>query len=458
MAIQRSIRSRLFSVNIKDIFNSCISISSIGVIKDIAKIAIPEALNQIISTSELNLIFLITSVKGTQSQLSALGSVVYLIWFLISLIYFGMTGISSLTSKAWGIEDKDEISNITFNGTLAMLAVYLLCIPIILLLKSGLLIFMNLPADETELVSELLPPILIAYMFRIPMWGFLGTFLGMGLTSHNTLIVLSYIPLESLLLYLSFSKLGFSQAVPLAIAIASIIGSTTGYIIFLYRIGHIYLKPQLSLMLRIAKIGIPMSLTSLVFSGIYVVMLPIISSQGSYNLAGISLGQRIETVIWVLGAGAYSTALALTGQFTARREREKLENYLRAILWLSFIIYLPLEISVIFISTSILKHITPDIHTLISSYSYLGYTAIFGFFMILEMIASAVLIALENTTPYMLVRVTCDILRPFLAVLLIKPLNSDGIWLSINLSNLFAGLILTLLAIRELKKKALLKD
>jgi len=75
-----------------------------------------------------------------------------------------------------------------------------------------------------------------------------------------------------------------------------------------------WLKPRMSVLATIAKIGAPAAATGVAFSAIYVVLTRITTQFGTPALAALGLGFRIESVVYVVSVGMGAAVAAIVGQ------------------------------------------------------------------------------------------------------------------------------------------------
>ena len=150
--------------------------------------------------------------------------------------------------------------------------------------------------------------------------------------------------------------------------------------------------------------------------------------------------------------GLYSAAVALVGRSIGAKRFELINPYLRVMLWGGFALNLIISLILIFKGMDLLRLVTPSERVAQLAYSYLFYTALMSYFMVLEGVYSAVLVAMARTVPLMIIDGLFNFSRLPLLTLLIPKLSVDGIWLSINLSNVLKGVSLAVIAMYLLER------
>ncbi len=434
-------------------------------VTEVFKVAFPAMLNQLIMSLEMTLVIFLASVFFSEGDVAALGGAVYVFWLDFSVLYFGAVGISSITSRAFGEGDKVRVGRVTASGALLMFLTQALITGLYVAgLNDPLLHWMGFSGGLANEVDGLLKAFMTVFLVRSVIWAFSSALMGVGRTDKMTLSTLAYlIPEQIVMVAMFYLRYPLEVALFWGFAVGAVIGAFVTYALLrgegieLFGKGFKDLKVTLMDWWEIIRIGVPSSISSILFSLVYVLMLPYISSFGKEVLASLAIAQRVETVIWMVAWGLYSAAVALVGRSIGSKRFELIDPYLRVMLWGGFLLNLLVSLVLVFKGMDLLGLVTPSEKVAQLAYSYLFYTAIMSYFMVLEGVYSAVLVAMARTVPLMLIDSLFNFSRLPLLTLLIPKLSVDGIWLSINLSNVLKGVSLAVVAtymLENLKRRA----
>jgi Na+-driven multidrug efflux pump len=90
-------------------------------------------------------------------------------------------------------------------------------------------------------------------------------------------------------------------------------------------------RPNLRLVLKALRIGLPHATTGVMFCLVFVGLTPMVTRFGSSALAAMGIGQRLETVIYSVLAGLAVACTALVGQSLGARRPQQAE----IVVWLA---------------------------------------------------------------------------------------------------------------------------
>ncbi len=208
----------------------------------------------------------------------------------------------------------------------------------------------------------------------------------------------------------------------------------------------------------IVKVGIPTGLQSFMFTSIAIVITRIVAEWGPVAIAIQRLGAQIESVTWMSADGiSLATNTFVAQNYGAKKESRIKKGYFIALAFASSIglftgfmlIFFGREIFGIFIKEKEAIEIG------------VGYARIIGIsevFMSIEAISGGAFNGFKLTKYPSAVSITFNLLRIPGAILLssFAMLGLNGVWLSISLSSVFKGTVLTLMFLHYMKKIKLL--
>lgn len=205
----------------------------------------------------------------------------------------------------------------------------------------------------------------------------------------------------------------------------------------------VFSKPNTKDMGEITKIGLPISIQSMMFTGISMVISRIIAGFGDQAIAVQKVGSQIESISWMTAEG-FSAAV---NSFVAQNHGAG--NYVRVkkgyqvsmvvvvawgIICTALLVFLPGPIFQIFL---------PQEEVLPMGINYLQILGFSQLFMCVEIATQGAFGGLGKTIPPSAVSITCSVARIPLAMLLsMTVLGLSGIWWSISITSIAKGIIL----------------
>jgi len=239
-------------------------------------------------------------------------------------------------------------------------------------------------------------------------------------------------------------------------ALASVIASVIGFIVLLLFIkqGKLNLKLNLTvvkkldskLIWKIIKIGLPLSISGILFSLVYFFINRIATQFGDEAVAAMGIGNRCESISFLICFGASMATSTLVGQNLGAKNTERAEKSG----WVAMLYtgIFTLIISVLFITIpGTLSRIfikDPTVESMVIDYIViLGLSQIF---MAAEIVFEGAFSGAGDTMPPMIVGTSLSVLRIPLAYFLCFPLNLGpaGIWWSITLTSIVKGILISI--------------
>lgn len=216
---------------------------------------------------------------------------------------------------------------------------------------------------------------------------------------------------------------------------------------------HIFSKPNKKDMMQINKIGLPISLQSMMFTGISMIISRIVAGFGDQAVAVQKVGSQIESISWMTAEGFSAAVNSFVAQNYgagnyARVKKGYNVSMLVVIAWGIFcttvLVFFPEPIFQIFI---------PEAEVLPMGVNYLRILGLSQLFMCMEIATQGAFGGLGKTIPPSVVSITLSIVRIPMAVMLsMTALELSGIWWSISITSILKGVILVAWFVIFLKK------
>ncbi len=350
--------------------------------KRILHLAIPAALNNFLDTIQL-LVDLLMVGQLSPEAIAAVGlsgQLIILIYAFLSTFY---TGVNTLVSRFYGSKNFEEGDKAVFNIGIVSL---IFSFPFFLYTRyAGDTFFLLMGADEK--VLNLGVDYIFTLSYSIPFL-FLGSVLYSGLTASGDTKTPLFIGIFTNLLNtglnycLIFGNCGFPQlevkGAGIATAVSYILEVIIYILVFLTGVRKIKINPKFSFKLikRALKVGIPAGIEKVLSFLSFLLFVKIVSSFGTYILAGYQIGLRIEGLAFMPGFGFAVSAMVLVGQYLGAgkpdyAEKSVLETLKIASLFMGFI-----GIILLIFSKEISSIFTNDPKTIEASSLYLKIVAI----------------------------------------------------------------------------------
>lgn len=206
---------------------------------------------------------------------------------------------------------------------------------------------------------------------------------------------------------------------------------------------HILSKPNKKDMRQINKIGLPISLQSMMFTGISMIISRIVAGFGDQAVAVQKVGSQIESISWMTAEGFSAAVNSFVAQNYgagnyARVKKGYNISMLVVIAWGIFcttvLVFFPEPIFQIFI---------PEAEVLPMGVDYLRILGLSQLFMCMEIATQGAFGGLGKTIPPSVVSITLSIIRIPMAVMLsMTALELSGIWWSISITSILKGVLL----------------
>jgi putative MATE family efflux protein len=386
-------------------------------------------------------------------DLAAVVSATFLIWFIYVLSDVISVGTVALVSRYVGAKEETKAGYIARQAYLFAI-VSSLILAIFMILVGGRYAF-NLMGTESEVTRLGINFVRIVFagttfLFLIETFG--ACFRGSGDTKTPMKVLLVSlslnIALDPLLIFGigPFPRMGTSGA-----ALATFLSWGTAAVIYLILIIRGRLRFTFSLLpkfnldfsvvQKILKIGVPLSVSGILFIVVYIFLNRVTATFGTEAIAALGIGNRMESLSFLTCFGFSQAAAALVGQNLGAKKPERAEKCawrtVRIVVlitgFISIMFFLfPRWISSFFIS---------DPKVIKMAIDYLRILALSQVFMALEIVLEGSFSGAGNTIPPMTVSIPGSILRIPLAYLIaiFWGVGVDGIWWAITLTTIAKG-------------------
>ena len=419
----------------------------------ILKVALPATL-----TFMMNMLFHLIDAfwvgKLGAEAMAALSAAGMFTWILYSIGSLGQVGVQALVSQSVGAgEDRTAKNSIMAGLILHIVVAILILIPIYYFRYK---IFSLLGLEKAVLLGciEYLVPFCFGMGFFFLSMVATSAFYALGDTKTPAIVLGTSLFINAILdplLILGwgpFPQLGLFGA-GVATAIAKI-ANTIWIIVLLKKRGLLTrdvfgdMERCFRLVLKVASLGSPIAANGVLFGGVYMVLVKILSYFGTVPIASLGIAHRIEGVAWFTCVGFSIGAAALAGQLTGAGYKDRAVSAIWGITLRLSIIMVGISLIYIFFGAKITRIFINDPFVITEGGRYLLIIGFFEIFMAWEVVFSEVMGAVGSPSSSFLIGTPISLMRiPFAWFFAIHlGMGVTAVWWVIALTTLAKGVAL----------------
>ena len=424
--------------------------------RTLIKLALPVTLGMLMEVALSTTHYFWLGKLGPTAQ-DAITSSMIVIWTVIASTSIVSVGITALVSRNVGAGNQDTAAYFIKQGLALAVIVGLIAGVAGNLFSKPLLVFMK-ASDETIRLGT---PYLRIFFAAAVLLYILETCYASLRASGNTktpaligmMVVTINLVLDPLLIFGigPFPKLGVTGA-SIATATAYLIGAATSLtLIYRGKLGYPApsFKPlMLSLkdMLKIVRIGLPMSGHQLVFVIVYWFLIMIVHRFGESAGAAMGIGNRMESFSYMLCQGISLAASAMVGQNLGAKKPDRAARSAWQAVGLGLIVTFGVSIFFLTLSSSIASVFSNSPEVIKIAKDYLVILALSQFTMAVEIILEGAFAGAGDTIPPMVAMLPFHLLRIPLAYYLCFVLGwgINGVWWTLTITTTIKAIILAL--------------
>ena len=400
------------------------------------------------------------------NAVAAVGAAAFLEWLVYDLMTITSTGCATLVAQFHGAGSDEGLDVVRESFWLSLLVSCLLMV-VLFLATPAIFTFMGLRGEIHQLAMDYFMVFIIGFPVLYIMMIQGQVLVSCGGAKSRTVVMLSIVALNIVLdpfLILGwgiFPRLGVSGA-----AIATVSSQIVGVVVYhliLTRRGHVPRLASLSKLStkyvrKILSIGLPTAATNVVWTIVFPLLTPIVTTFGMAPLAGMSIATRIEGFPFYFGLG-FSIAIAtLVAQSYGRGDKAEVRKIARRGTLLITLVLVPVSLAFIFMPTQLVGILSNDPEVIAEGAEYLRIVGYFELFMGWELVLEGAFNGLGNTQPYMWIRVPLTLARIPLAYLFAINLEMgvSGVWWAISITTLLKGVLVPIAFVVNKKNRQLL--
>ncbi len=199
-----------------------------------------------------------------------------------------------------------------------------------------------------------------------------------------------------------------------------------------------------SLLWRVARVGIPISISGIIFSIVYLILSRVAAPFGDHVVASFRVGQLIESVSFMICFGFAQATASMVGQNLGAKLPDRAEKSAWTAISMISVVTIVLSFMFYFLARPITTIFTTDSSTVTAAVYYLKIMALSQLFMGFEVVFEGAFSGAGDTFPPMIISVIGTTLRIPLAVIMVDSLGLGytGIYWAITVSTVLKGIVI----------------
>jgi len=442
-----------------------IDLTNGSILSKLLIVAIPTLLTSIVQmTYNLTDMFWVGKVGSMgldpKEAIAGVGTAGYFPWFGFGIIMLAKIGTSVKVSHAAGANDVESASRYGNNG---MVIMFVLAIVYSLLGFFGKDLYVSIfNSDNANVVSYATDYLGVISLFGMSYFMvnlFNGIYDGLGLTIIAFAITASGLVLNIILdpIFIldeinifdlhTITGLGMGvKGAAIATGISQSFILLTYLVVFIskYRPIHINFKKYVNIQTikEILKIGAPVSIQSMIFTMISVVLGVMVTSFGATPMAIQRLGSQIEALAWMIASGFQVALASYVGQNFGAKNFERVRKGYVTSMRLLIPYGIGVNIVLFVFARQLIGIFLQDEEALRIGQTYLEILSFSQVFMIIELATAGAFNGLGKTKIPSGVGIIGNAMRIPLGYALSLSLGFAGIWWAVSLSSVFKGVVL----------------
>ena len=377
------------------------------------------------------------------NAVASVGSSSFFIGLGYSINALVVIGTGIKVSHALGKNEDNEVKSYINSGTLINLVLGIIYALVLIFLGKYFIGFLNLGNEVVEKGANLYlavsAPMLFFSFFNLMYIRILGSYgHNSGALKISAIGILINIILDPIFIYtFKFGVLGAAAATLVANIVMFILFRITSNGLFKFDFGVGIDKNKVS---EIIRLGFPMSFQRILFTLVNIILARIISMFGSDAIAGQKIGLQIESVTFMIIGGLNGAIASFTGQNFGAKKYDRIIKGYHTSLKIGVVYAIITSIIFILIPEYIVTIFIRDANTIKIASMYLQIIAYSQIFSAIEMVSNGMFTGLGMPNIPATISIIFTVLRIPMALIFIKYLGVNGVWLSISVSSVLKGI------------------
>lgn len=391
---------------------------------------------------------------GTEA-VAAVGTAGFFTWLAMACILIPKIGAEVGVAQSTGQKDMNGVRLYIKHSIQLGIGLAIIYGAIMLVFRRELIGFFNL-GDEMIIQDAINYLIIVTFGFIFYFLNPIYTAIYNGHGDSKTPFIINSIGLIANLVLDPILIMGIGPFPRLGVvgaAIATVIAQAIATLVFMIKANrdkvlfgdvHIFQRPDLHIMRRIVRLGLPSALQSGLFSIISMFVARIIANWGATPIAVQKVGSQIEAISWMT-AGGFQTAMStFIGQNYGAGRWERVQRGYRTGMMIVSCIGVFATALLYFGARPLFSIFIQEEEAILLGIDYLKILGLSQLFMCIEITTAGAFNGLGKTLPPSIVGIVFNALRiPAAIILSTTGLGLNGIWWAISISSILKGIVLT---------------
>lgn len=388
--------------------------------------------------------------------LAAVISSIFVIWMIYSTLQIVSIGVTAMVSRAVGEGRPDHAAYVANQALWWGLGLAAVLTAVGYYITPWFFDIMNTEPDVTEAGIKYLRIGFLGSTFLLLKEVYGAIFQASGDTRRpmitNLVAVSLNIVLDPILIFGLFG-LPRLETVGAAIATISAYASASLIYTFFIKAGKLRIpmrlamprKPDVGLLRRIVKIGLPPSIGDIIFCTVYLFLNEIVAGYGTFAIAALGIGNRLESINYMVAHGFGIASATLVGQNLGANQPERAERsawYTAGIVavWTGLV-----GLAFVLLRAPLADLFLNDAQAQNALHTYLILLGATQIFMGVEIVLYFGFTGAGNTLPPTLISIPGSILRIPIAWWMgeVLGLGLDGVWWAITITMVLRGIAIS---------------
>lgn len=424
-----------------------------SIVKGLTGLAFPIMLTSFLQMA-YNLTDMIWIGRVGSDAVSAVGIASMLIWLSAGVVMIPRVGGQVCMARAIGSGNETEAKKYAKTSFQIAIVLGLLYGTAMIVFNKQLIDFFNI--DSQKIITDSGYYVYIAggmIVFNFLNQIFTGSWTALGksvVTLRATLVGLSInIVLDPILIFGvgPIPKLGVAGA-----AMATVLAQVIVLLVFLIitlKDKHIlgtmneWTKFENQLAGKIVKIGLPVGIQSVLFTGIAMVISRMVTSFGDAAIAIQKVGTQIESISWMTAEGFGTAVNTMIAQNHGAKQEERVDKGYKTAIYIMMGWGIFTTLVLLFFAEPLFKIFITEPEMLPQGVDYLRILGLSQLFMCIEIASSGAFQGLGKSMVPSVTSVIINVIRiPMAYVLCRTELGLNGIWWAITITTVLKGLVL----------------
>ena len=385
---------------------------------------------------------------------AAVGVAGFFAWLCNGIALTTKVGAEVTISQSLGA-GKKILAKVYANQAATLSAIMALVYALFLFISApGLVAFFRLEANVSEMATQYMRIVSLGIFCNFNNNTFSGLYNGQGNSKTPLKIVTIGLVFNMILDPILIYGLGPIPGLKTAgAAIATSLAQIIVYLIFVRKLFiqksalgklHFLTNPRGIFIGRIAKLGVPVSAQSAIFSIFSMTLGSMAATWGHTGVAVQSIGAQIEAITWMTASGLSTALASFVGQNYGARDYARIRKGYQYTMKLALGISGFATVMFLLFGRELFGVFVQDAATLDAGHDYMIILALSQVFVAIENVTAGAFNGCGRTTPPALVGILLTAMRLPLAMALmhIPALGLNGIWISITFSSISKGIVL----------------